>query len=142
MEIVELNTEEEYREAFPVMKELRTHLDEEQFLAITSEMAWDGYRLFAGRVEGRIVALAGVAVCLNLYHGRHVWVYELVTAEAERSCGYGGKLLTRMEELAREEECGMICLSSGVQRAAAHRFYEDRMGYTRAAYCYTKTVEG
>lgn len=143
MEIVELETEEHYREAFPVMKELRTHLEEEQFLSLTADMVWDGYRLFAARDDhGAIVGLCGTAVCLNLYDGRHLWVYDLVTSENHRSRGVGAALLQRMEELAREEGCGCIALSSGVQRADAHRFYEERAGYERKSYVYIKDVPG
>lgn len=140
MEIFELQTEEEYREAFPVMHELRPHLTEESFLAITGEMVWDGYRLFAGRENGRIVALAGVAVRLNLYHGRHLWVYDLVTTTSARSNGYGKQLLEWLEELARAEKCERLALASGVQRTDAHRFYEEKMGYDKASYLYVKRL--
>ena len=141
MEIVELETEEEYREAFPVMKELRTHLEEEQFLSITADMVWEGYRLFAARDEdGTIVGLCGVSVCLNLYDGRHLWVYDLVTTRNRRSQGVGAALLRRMEDLAREEGCGRIALSSGVKRTDAHRFYEQRAGYERKSYVYVKDL--
>lgn len=140
MEIAELQTEDEFREAFPVMHELRPHLTEESFLSITSDMVWDGYRLFAGRQNGRIVALAGVAVCLNLYHGRHLWVYDLVTTASARSQGLGQQLLQWLEELARSERCERLALCSGVQRKDAHRFYEEKMGYERASYLYVKQL--
>ena len=66
MEIVELETEAEFHEAFPLMHELRPALTLESFLSITGDMVWEGYRLFGGRENGLLVALAGVAVCLNL----------------------------------------------------------------------------
>lgn len=140
MEIVELNTEEEYRRAFPLMRQLRPHLTEEQFLEITGQMVWDGYRLFAAQEGGEILALAGVAVCLNLYHGRHLWVYDLVTREDRRSTGIGKRLLEWLEELARSENCERIALCSGVQRTDAHRFYEEKMGYERASYLFLKKL--
>jgi hypothetical protein len=38
----------------------------------------DGYRQFAVRNEAaEIVAVAGVAVHVNLYYGRHLYVYDL-----------------------------------------------------------------
>ena len=48
MDVVELTTEEQWREAFPVMLELRTHLDEDTFVAMLHEMAPQGYRLARG----------------------------------------------------------------------------------------------
>lgn len=140
MEIVELQTEAEFRAAFPLMHELRPHLTPDSFLEITGEMVWDGYRLFGGYEEGKLVALAGVAICLNLYHGRHLWVYDLVTTASARSRGHGRQMLEWLENLAREEKCERLALCSGVQRTDAHRFYEEKMRYERASYLYVKKL--
>lgn len=139
VETRQIRTDAERREAFPVMRELRTHLDEAAFLRLLSEMEPEGYRLFALRDAGRIVALAGVAVCTNLYHGRHVWVYDLVTAGAARSKGYGARLLAFVEDFARENGCDTVALSSGFARVDAHRFYE-REGYNKTSFVFVKRL--
>jgi GNAT superfamily N-acetyltransferase len=141
MRIVELTTEAEWREAFPVMRELRAHLDEETFLALMEKMRPEGYRLLAARDnQGTIKALAGIAELTNLYYGHHIWVYELVTTASERSRGYGKALLDRVEALARDLGCDTVALASGLQRADAHRFYEDKVGMQRTAYTFQKAV--
>jgi GNAT superfamily N-acetyltransferase len=141
MKIAELTAEAELRAAWPVMRELRGHLDEEEWLELTGVMAADGYRLLALQEDdGTTLALAGIRVATNLYYGRHVWVYELVTTGGERSRGHGRALLGRVEEIAAAEGCEIVALSSGIQRADAHRFYEDRMGYERVSYTFTKRV--
>lgn len=139
VEIVEL-LGEEIRAAFPLMQELRTSLTEARYVEAVAEMAADGYRLFALKRDGVAVALAGVGIATNLYYGRYLWVYDLVTTEAERSRGYGRRLLQHLEELARQEGCDTIALSSGVQRSDAHRFYEERMGYERASFVFRKEL--
>lgn len=142
MKVVELGTRDEWRGAWPVMQELRGHLDEERWLELMDVMKPDGYRLLSLQDDaGTILALAGIRVATNLYYGRHVWVYELVTAESARSRGHGEAILGHVEDLAAAEGCEMVALSSGLQRAGAHRFYESRMGYDRVSYCFTKTVE-
>jgi GNAT superfamily N-acetyltransferase len=141
MQVVELRTREEWRRAWPVMRELRGHLDEERWLGLMDLMTPDGYRLLSLQTgDGTIVALAGIRVATNLYYGKHVWVYELVTSETSRSKGHGRAILGRVEELAAAEGCEMVALSSGLQRADAHRFYEERMGYDRVSYTFTKRV--
>ena len=140
MTIVELRTEAEWREAFPVMRELRMHLDETGFLALLAVMMPAGYRLLAAREGDRIVAVAGIAVRTSLHHGRHVWVYDLVTTADARSRGYGRALLSAIEDLGRHEDCETIALSSGLQRTDAHRFYEKHMGYERASYSFRKAL--
>lgn len=48
MEIKELKSKDEFVKAFPVMKQLRTHLDEETYLDLVFEAREkDHYRLFA-----------------------------------------------------------------------------------------------
>ncbi len=138
--ISELRTEPELREAFVVMRELRTHLDEPRYLALLAVMRPAGYRLFALRDGGRIVALAGVEVGTDLHTGRHLWVHDLVTASDVRSRDHGARLLAFLEDVARREGCGTVALNSGVQRLDAHRFYEQRMGYARTAHTFAKPL--
>ena len=141
MRIDELTSEAEWREAFPVMRELRTHLDEATFLDLMRAMEPEGYRLLAARDDtGVIRALAGIAALTNLYYGRHIWVYELITTASERSRGYGKTLLDYVDALARDLGCDTVALASGLQRADAHRFYEQKMGMQRTAYTFQKAI--
>lgn len=141
MKVVELGTRDEYRRAWPVMRELRDHLDEAAWMSITEIMVADGYRLLSVQDDdGAITALAGFRVATNLYYGKHVWVYDLVTAPPARSAGHGRLLLGAVEDLATAEGCELVALSSGLHRADAHRFYESHMGYARVSYCFTKRV--
>ena len=52
-----------------------------------------------------------------------MYVDDLVTDDAERSQGWGGRLLDWLIETAREAGCQQFHLDSGVQRFGAHRFY-------------------
>ena len=141
MKVVELRTPEEWRRAWPVMRQLRGHLDVERWLELMDVMTPDGYRLLSLQTaDGTIEALAGIRVATNLYYGKHVWVYELVTSETSRSKGHGRAILGHVEELAAAEGCEMVALSSGLQRADAHRFYDEHMGYDRVSYTFTKRV--
>ena len=140
MQLVELRTEAELREAFPIMRELRPYLVEERYLELLGDMLPHGYRLFGLRESGNLVALAGVELLTNLYYGRHVWVYDLVTTAGERSRGCGKRLLEYVEDFARAQRCDVVALSSGVERTGAHRFYEKHMGYDRPSYVFTKVI--
>lgn len=141
MTVVELRGRDDFRRAWPVMRDLRGHLSEERWLELMELMRPDGYRLLALEDDaGAIQALAGIRVSTNLYYGRHVWVDELVTAPDARSLGHGRTLLGHVEELAVAEGCEVVGLSSGLRRVDAHRFYEERMDYDRAAFVFTKQV--
>lgn len=140
-EIVELTETHEIGTAFDCMSRLRPHLTPESFVAMVDEMAPKGYRLFAVREDARIVAVAGVGFSTNLYYGRYLWVYDLVTQEEARSKGHGALLLGHLEEMARAEGCDTVALSSGLKRADAHRFYEDKMGFEKASYTFKKDLK-
>lgn len=135
--IRELVSKSEWRDAFPVMKQLRSHLDEETYLRYLDEMSADGYRLFGLSSEGELAALAGVDITTNMYYGRHLWVFELVTDSAHRSKGFGERLLGFLREWAETRGCEKIALSSGLRREDAHRFYEERAGMNKASYVFT-----
>jgi GNAT superfamily N-acetyltransferase len=134
-DIRELSSDEEIREAFPIVAELRDHLDEAQYLDLYERMAEEGYRLFAVYDDETPVAVAGVTISTNFYLGRHAYVYDLVTTAEERSKGHGTRLLEFVHEWAAERDCEAVELESGLWRDDAHRFYTERLGYEK--YCYS-----
>lgn len=134
--IEELTSDVALREAYPVMEQLRP-VGEEAFLRLVDEMrSAERYRLFAVRdgEHGSIRGLVGLAIGTNLYHGKHVFVYDLVVDEPHRGDGYGSWLLGWVEEWAEEHDCTRYELASGLWRDRAHEFYEAN-GMER--YCYT-----
>ena len=108
---------------FEVMKELRTHLSLDRFRELYEQAYPEGYRV-AGVFDGdECRAAAGYRIATNLVSGKHLYVDDLVTADAWQSHGYGRLLNKYLVEKARNEGCGSIQLDSGVHRGDAHRFY-------------------
>jgi ribosomal protein S18 acetylase RimI-like enzyme len=140
MEIVELRSAAEHREALPTLRELYPWLDEGRYAALLAEMVDDGYRQFALRNEaGEVVAVAGVAVHVNIYYGRYLYVYDLVVREGERSKGYGDMLMDHVEEIGRREGCQTAALAVSLDREGAQRLYERR-GYQKPSYAMRKAL--
>ncbi|WP_202081176.1 GNAT family N-acetyltransferase [Caldalkalibacillus salinus] len=142
VKVQELHTEGDIRAAFPIMKQLRTHLDEGTYLQLVqAAREEDQYRLFALYDSGDIVAVTGFKPMITLYYGRFVWVCDLVTDNTKRSKGYGETLLDFVHNWAKEHQYECVALSSGLQREDAHRFYEHKMGYAKASYVFRKVLE-
>jgi GNAT superfamily N-acetyltransferase len=140
MEIVELCSAAQRREALPILRELYPSLDEDRYTRLLEEMVVDGYRQFAVRHEaGELVAVAGAAVHVNLYYGRHLYLYDLVVTEGARSKGYGGLLMDHVEGVARREGCETAALACGLEREWALRLYERR-GYQKPSYAMRKAL--
>lgn len=140
--IKELQTSEEIKEGFPVVKQLRTHLDEEAYLDLVLEaQVKDSYKIFALFEDEKIVAVTGFKPMITLYYGRFVWVCDLVTDSDSRSKGYGKALLEFVHEWAGENGYDSVALSSGLEKTEAHRFYEDKMGYDKVSYVFKNSVE-
>jgi ribosomal protein S18 acetylase RimI-like enzyme len=137
-EIRQLSMEHEVRGAFPVINQLRTHLSEDLFYELFLEMQEQGYTLFANYDNEKIVALAGFAILTNLYDGKHVYLYDLITDSKERSKGFGEELLAFLESFAVQNNCSCVTLSSNVNRIDAHRFYEKKMHYDKSSYVFKK----
>jgi GNAT superfamily N-acetyltransferase len=114
-------TDEAILDCYEVMAELRPHIPRDAFLPIVRAMQGDGLRLACIREDGRVVAVAGYRVSTNLFCGRHLYVDDLVTAEAARSKGRGKALLAWLRARAVAEDCEVFHLDSGVQRKRAHQ---------------------
>lgn len=140
MEIQRLVSPDDLARSFPLMKELRSHLDLDTYLEQLNSMVAEGYELWALCDGDDIKALAGIALRTNLYYGRYIWVFDLVTTSTERSRGYGEAVLKHVEQLGRQRDCDVVALSSGLERVDAHRFYEEKMGYEKVSFAFKKLL--
>ena len=123
IEIRALQEEAGLRDAWPVVAQLRPHLDEATFVAQALRQIAAGYHATA-LVEGGVVrAYAGWRVQEFLVRGRHLYVDDLVTDAGARSHGHGKRLLDWLKAEARRQGCRTLQLDSGTQRKDAHAFY-------------------
>lgn len=99
----------------------------------------NGARMLLLVDEEKVVALAVWRLIENTYEGLRLYVDDLVTDEQVRSRGFGQRLLQQLEVKARAFGCNVLALDSGVQRAAAHKFY-FREGMHIPSYCFRKSL--
>ncbi len=123
MNIKIARSNEEILMCFPVMQELRPHIEHEGFVEQVRRQEHDGYRLIFVCPQEEAVAVAGFRISENLAWGRFLYVDDLVTLTTHRSQGYGTQLLAWLGQHAVQEGCGQLHLDSGLQRQDAHRFY-------------------
>lgn len=135
-------SEDELRACFPVMHELRPHLqDYEDFAARLRRMHADGYRLLAGWQDGKPVALAGYRLQENLIYGPFLYVDDLVVKEDSRGCNWGARLLDAVSAIAERAGCAKLVLDTALSNALAQRFY-FRQGLLTGAMRFSKIVGG
>ena len=116
-------SEQEIAGCYPVMAELRPHIDPEDFVPTVKRLAEvAGFRL-AYLTDGEVKAVAGFRISEWLAGGRYLEIEDLVAKSGERSKGYGGELFDWLVEHARENDCLQVRLVSRVSRLDAHRFY-------------------
>ena len=121
--ILNAQSRDEVVMCYPVVVQLRPHLQEVEFLNAVNRLAEKtGFKL-AYLIDGDVKAVAGYRVSEWLHAGRYMEIEDLVTSSAERSKGYGGQLFDWLLAQARLEGCRQLRLVSGVKRTDAHRFY-------------------
>jgi GNAT superfamily N-acetyltransferase len=123
MAIALATTREDIQRCFPVMKELRPHLLEHNFVARIQRQQKGGYHLAFLTHKRMVKAVAGYRFSESLSWGNFMYVDDLVTAEKFRSQGHGQKLFRWLIKEAKAKDCDQLHLDSGVQRFGAHRFY-------------------
>lgn len=123
---------------FPVIFQLRPHLDRDAFIKAVQRQRQSGYNLVYLEEHAVVKAVAGFRVIEMLVSGPFLYVDDLVTSSDDRSKGYGAALFEWLVDFARTHGCHSIQLDSGVQRARAHRFY-FRQGMKISSYHF---VEG
>ena len=82
-----------------------------------------GYQLAYVKSDRDILCVAGFVVGEKLAWGKHIYIDDLVTNEANRSTGAGAFLIDWFKDYAKEIGCQQLHLDSGIQKFPAHRFY-------------------
>ena len=139
MRIALATTDEEVLACYPVMSELRPQYSEEDFLLKVRRLMAEERFTLAYLDDDGIRAVAGFRVGDWLPTGKYLDIEDLVTAEAERSRGYGKALLHWLFGYAEQHGCETVRLVSATRRVDAHRFYE-REGMAKVAWMFRKEL--
>ena len=139
MQIREMSLKE-LEDIYEVVKQLRTSLTYKEFEDLIYDMRHMEYKMIGILEKGEIITYAGVAVQTNLYHKRHLYVFDLVTDEVFRAKGYGKIMLDYLVDFANVSMCENIVLSSGFAKEKAHKFYEKN-GYEKKSFVFLKNLK-
>lgn len=139
MQIRNIESLDEARTVFPILKEMRTDLNETTYLERLQGARSGGYVL-VGAFDGETcVGLMGYRFLTDFVHGKHLYVDDLVVTKSVRSKGLGRKLLEFAKSAAEAEGCQRLRLCTGVDNADAKVFYE-KIGWQLKAVVYKTTV--
>jgi GNAT superfamily N-acetyltransferase len=138
MQIREI-TLKELDSAYEIVKELRSELSYDEFEDLVYAMRHQEYKMFGIYESEQLVTYAGLSVLINLYHKRHLYIFDLVTTFSYRSQGYGRSMLEYLYDYAKIQNCENVVLSSGFQREDAHRFYENE-AFKKSGYLFVKSL--
>ncbi len=138
MQIRELDLKELYS-VYDVLSQLRTDLSYKEFEDLIYDMRHMEYKMLGIVDKEELITYAGVAVQTNLYHRRHLYVFDLVTDEKHQDKGYGKMMLDYLVDYAKMGMCENIVLSSGFARENAYKFYEKN-GFEKKSFVFLKTL--
>jgi len=120
---------------WPVMRQLRPHLAVDEYVALVERLQEEhGFRLAQMRVDGDIVAVAGLRFGEWLPRGRYLEIEDFVTSDSCRSQGHGSAFFDWIADYGRAAGCCHLRLVSAVHREAAHRFYRRKGMHLEACY--------
>lgn len=142
MEIRFVQSDPEIVSCWEVVKELRPHLLQDQFLQQVKEMMEDGFRMIyipAPDIPSKAAAFAGYRNSYKLFNGKTIYIDDLCTLPEYRGRGYAGQLLDFIHQLAKESDKTAVVLDSGYHRNDAHRLYLNK-GYNLVAHHFIRKV--
>ncbi|MDZ4663078.1 MAG: GNAT family N-acetyltransferase [Pseudomonadota bacterium] len=133
-------TSSDLERCFPIIKELRPHLNINDYFSIYEQShKSDGYEIIATEVDGKVLAVMGYRILFDYVRGKHMYVDDLVSTENSRSRGLGAELLNYAESMAKELNCSGLRLCTGIENEGGIKFYEKN-GWTKRAFAYSKKI--
>jgi len=115
-------------------QEARVHL--------TLFQQYPSFRVFVAEVQGEVVGTYELLIMDNLAkRGRRSGVVEDVAVSPRfQGQGIGRAMMRHAQDECRQAGCYKLVLSSGLQRTAAHAFY-DALGFERHGYSFRVDVK-
>lgn len=101
----------------------------------------DNYKIFVAQKDNETVGFIGVHFGLAFeIDGIVMRIIALAVKEEYQNKGIGTALVKAAEEYARKNGVTVIGVNSGLQRTAAHNFYE-KQGFYKKGYSFIKPLE-
>ena len=130
--ITDLATKNSMMETFPLIHQMYKKMDYKNFeIAIDEMILNNNYKMVAGYIDNKIVVVSGYWVARMLYCGRYLQASNLVVDENFRGRGIGKKILTYLEDKARNLGCDKMVLDSYTENKKSHSLYFNEDFYIR-----------
>lgn len=140
MDIFELKSEGEWREAYFCLLDLRPDLSLDHFLSQRESLIARDYHLMGLILEDKIVCVAGYVLQPHIERGTEFWLHDLVTLPTERSKGYGVCMMQYLERVAMDKGCTRLILHTRLERLRAQNFYKNIARYEEYGVAYKKIL--
>jgi GNAT superfamily N-acetyltransferase len=130
--ITDLETKNSMIETFPLVNQIYKKMDYKAFeLAIDEMILNNNYKMVAGFIDNKIVAVSGYWIARMLYCGRYLQASNLVVDENFRGRGIGKKILNYLENKACNLGCDRMVLDSYTENKKSHSLYFNEDFYIR-----------
>jgi hypothetical protein len=114
MQIREINLKE-LDMAYEVISQFHTQLSYQEFEDLIYDMRDMQYKMIGIMDNNKLITYAGVSIQTNLYHKRHLYIFELVTNKVYNSEKYENMMMEYLGDYAKMGMCENIVLSSDLE---------------------------
>ena len=115
----------EWPAIFPLIEQLRPHLDANEFISRARRQMHNGYELIGAFKGGEVAGVLGMRPVHTLVRGAHLHIDDIVVDEGGRKSGTGRALMAYAENDARARGYSVVFLDA---RPEAIGFYQT-IGY-------------
>jgi len=124
---------------YPLIEQLRPALSYKEFEDLIYDMRYMEYKMIGIMDKGELITYAGVAIQTNLYHKRHLYVFDLVSDKNFRNAGYGLMMLEYLYDYAKMGMCESVVISSDSQKENSNSLYE-KQGFIKNRSLFVKSI--
>jgi ribosomal protein S18 acetylase RimI-like enzyme len=119
-----ITKKQELSQAYFILKEIRDNQPFSSFIKLHKIMEAEGYKMFVIFDGDELCTIATINIRENEHYGKFLYIYDLITKQEKRSCGFGSLMISKLNKYAKNNLCKYLVLNSSIDKIDAHNFYE------------------
>jgi GNAT superfamily N-acetyltransferase len=128
-----------FKQALPLLMQMYPNYSETDFEDMLKKMLPHQYQILLYKIDDQVVGLTGFWLGTKFWSGKYCEIDNLIIHADYRNQGIGKKIVEKITELSKIENCQMVTLDAYTHNFKAHKFFYQE-GFVAKGFHFVKDL--